>query len=139
MVEWHNEGLTPDDIQKIIREGRDKEDNTTFNDYGDYINYISKDNDRILSEHLDHDHSQCEPNQVTKDAIQEVIDELRKDRQERDDELTALVMETLEKNKPILDALGSDFDADGVAYWEKWEKKQDGDDGGLAQRGYNAG
>jgi hypothetical protein len=29
----------------------------------------------------------------------------------------------------VLDALGSDYDEDGIPYWE--------DDSGLAQRGYN--
>jgi len=137
MVEWHNEGLTPDDIQKIIREGRDKNDNTTFNDYGDYINYISKDNERILNEYLDHNHDECEPNEETKAAMdearefevqknamidfQEILDELRKDREERDERIYKLAIESIERNKDILDRLGSDYDEDGKPYWEKWE------------------
>ena len=146
MVEWHNEGLTPDDIQKIIREGRDKEDNTTFNDYGDYIKYIYKDNERILNEYFDHDHTQCEPNDETKAAMEEardfeinknatidfqqILEELHKDREERSDYLASIIIESMEKNKPILDALGSDFDENGIPYWEKWKdggrKESDG-------------
>ena len=137
MVEWHRKDLTPEDVQKIIREGRNKDDNTTFDNYGDYMNYINKDNDRILNEH---DHSQCEPNEETIEAMEEAVkdkpsfqdflDELRNDREERDDRIYNLVMETLEENKPILDALGSDFDENGVPYWDKWEnggrKESDG-------------
>lgn len=51
MVEWHRKDLTPDDVQKIIREGRDKNDNTVFNNYKDYLDYINKDNERILGEY----------------------------------------------------------------------------------------
>ncbi len=128
MVEWHNEGLTPEDIQNIIRAGRNKDDNTTFNDYGDYINYINKDNERIINEYLDHDHSKCEPNETTKSAFQEVLDELRKDREERDNRIYNLAIQSIEKNKPILDALGSDYDENGVPYWEKWTSKKIGDE-----------
>ena len=28
----------------------------------------------------------------------------------------------MEENKKILEALGSDFDEEGVPYWEKWGK-----------------
>jgi len=52
MVEWHNEGLTPEDIQKIIREGRDKEDNTTFESLPEYTQHVYKDNERILNDFL---------------------------------------------------------------------------------------
>lgn len=46
--DWHKPDLTAEDIQKIIREGRDKNDNTTFNTYEEYAKYIYKDNERIL-------------------------------------------------------------------------------------------
>jgi hypothetical protein len=122
MVEWHNEGLTSDDIQKIIREGRDKNDNTTFNDYGDYINYISKDNDRILGEYLDHDHSKCEPNEETIEAIKEAMDDTFISSVDGSEvKLEDIMKEVFRDNKEILDAIGYDYDEDGVAYWEKWE------------------
>ncbi len=142
MVEWHRPDLEPEDIAKTIREGREENDKK-FENYAEYVGYIGKDNDRILNEY-DHDHSKCEPNQVTKDALEEVWAELRKDRDERDayfDELLdeqgddifvssvdgsevtlkEIMEEVLEENIIILDKLGSDFDEDGVPYWEKWE------------------
>lgn len=111
MVEWHNEGLTPDDIQKIIREVRNKDDNTTFSDYGDYINHIRKDNDRILNEYLDHDHSECIPNEKTMKAIQEAMDDI----------FVSSVDGSESTLREILEQLGSDYDEDNTAYWEKWE------------------
>jgi hypothetical protein len=109
MVEWHNEGLTPDDIQKIIREGRDKNDNTTFNDYGDYINYISKDNNRIINQYNDHDHSKCAPNEETMKAIEEAMDDV----------FVSSVDGSESTLREILDKLGSDYDEDGIPYWDK--------------------
>jgi hypothetical protein len=152
MVEWHNEGLTPEDIQSIIRAGRNKNDNTTFNDYGDYINYISKDNERILNEYLDHDHSKCEPNETTKVAMEEALEShehiydcrnvcnicnqslttnlVREGREERDAHFDRLISEMLndKKNDEILKALGSDYDENGVPYWDKWTSKKIGDE-----------
>jgi hypothetical protein len=66
MVEWHRPDLNPEDIAKIIREGREENDKK-FDSYLEYVGYISKDNDRILN------------------------------------------------------ALGSDYDEDGIPYWKKWE------------------
>jgi len=119
MVEWHREDLSAEDIQDIIREGRDKEDNTIFDNYGDYVNYISKDNDRILEEH---DHSQCEPNETTKLTFEEVLEELRKEREER---LDWLIEDMFQRNKKTLDAIGSDYDENGIPYWEKWDYNND--------------
>ena len=104
---WHNPDMTPEDIQKIIREGRDKNDNTTFDSLSEYTEYIYKDNERILKSNID---------------PQSIADIIREDRDERDAHLESIIMESIEKNKGILDKLGSDFDEDGVAYWEKWEK-----------------
>jgi len=114
MVEWHNEGLTPDDIQKIIKAGRDKNDNTTFNDYGDYINYVSKDNERILNEYFDHDHFQCEPNEETIKAIKDAMDDV----------FVSSIDGSESTLREVLEALGSDYDEDGIPYWLK-EKDND--------------
>jgi hypothetical protein len=158
MVEWHKKDLTPEDIQKIIREGRNKEDNTTFDSLSEYTEYVYKDNERILE---DHDHSNCEPNDITKAAMEEAndmgdyipekvkfvnfqdfLDELRNDREERDEQLLNAIKEArgekfissvdgsehtfeeileemFEDNEEILDKLGSDYDEDGVPYWDK--------------------
>ena len=96
MVKWHRSNLDPEDIAKIIREGREENDKK-FETYAEYVGYIAKDNDRILNEY-DHDHSKCEPNELTKEAIEEAIN----------------------NNEEILDSLGSDYDKDNVPYWKKW-------------------
>ena len=114
MVEWHRPDKTPDDIQKIIREGRDKDDNTTFNSYAEYAEYIYKDNERILKDNGDYMKPSIDPSTIA--------DIIREDRDERDAHLESIIMESIEKNKHILDALGSDFDENGIPYWEKWEK-----------------
>ena len=113
--------------------------------------------------------------EVEKNAMidfQEVLDELRRDRDERDEHLASIISESrysfkniikdinmakkygddwvleeakksFEENKHILDALGSDYDEDGVPYWDKWTSKQIGDDfekdvlKDLEERGFN--
>ena len=100
MNDWHRPNLDPEEIAKIIRDGREENDKK-FETYAEYVGYIARDNDRILKEY-DHDHSQCEPNKLTKEAMQEAIDD----------------------NKEILDALGSDYDENGVPYWEKYKDQQ---------------
>lgn len=152
MVEWHRPNLDPEEIAKIIREGREENDKK-FDSYAEYADYIYKDNERILKGMEDKEF------EVEKNAMidfEEVLDELRKDRDERDDYLVSIVemnevdMDELiednmdetfissvdgsevsfkdvmkmvfKDNKEILDKLGSDFDEDGKAYWEKWEK-----------------
>lgn len=68
--DWkHDPSLSAEDIAKIIREGREYQDNK-FETYAQYLEYIAKDNDRILNEY-DHDHSKCEPNEITKEAMEE--------------------------------------------------------------------
>lgn len=69
----------------------------------------------------EHNHSECEPNEETKSAFQEVLDELRKEREDRFDEL---IERMFQRNKKILDSLGSDYDEDGIPYWEKWDKDE---------------
>jgi hypothetical protein len=66
LVEWHRPNLDPEDIAKIIREGREENDKK-FDSYIEYVGHIVKDNDRILN------------------------------------------------------ALGSDYDEEGIPYWKKWE------------------
>ena len=65
MAKWHRPDLNPEDIAKIIREGREENDKK-FDSYVEYVGYIAKDNDKIL------------------------------------------------------DALGSDYDEEGIPYWKKW-------------------
>ena len=35
----------------------------------------------------------------------------------------AYIRRIMEENKEILEALGSDFDEEGIPYWEKWGKQ----------------
>jgi uncharacterized protein (DUF1499 family) len=60
--------------------------------------------------------------EIEKNAMidfQELLDELRKDREERDERIYNLALESIERNKDILDALGSDYDENGIPYWRK--------------------
>lgn len=98
MNNWHRPNLDPEDIAQIIREGREENDKK-FDSYVEYVGYIARDNDRILDKY-DHDHCECEPNEVTKEAMEEAVKD----------------------NKEILDALGSDYDEDGIPYWERWKQ-----------------
>jgi hypothetical protein len=120
MVKWHNPDLDPEDIAQIIREGREENDKK-FETYAEYVGYIAKDNDRILNEY-DHDHSKCEPNETTKEAMIEAIKE------SMDDVFVSSVDGSENTLMEVLEALGSDYNEDGVAYWEE--------DGGMSQRGY---
>lgn len=80
----------------------------------------------------EHDHSKCEPNEITKAAMEEaktgktnfeeLLEELRKDREDR---LDWLIEDMFQRNKKILDSIGSDYDEDGVPYWEKWDNKNE--------------
>jgi hypothetical protein len=120
MIKWHRDNLDPEDIAKIIREGREENDKK-FETYAEYVGYIAKDNDRILNEY-DHDHSKCEPNETTKEAMIEAIKE------SMDDVFVSSVDGSENTLMEVLEALGSDYNEDGVAYWEE--------DGGMSQRGY---
>jgi hypothetical protein len=120
MAEWHRPNLNPEDIAQIIREGREENDKK-FETYAEYVGYIAKDNDRILNEY-DHDHSKCEPNEETKQAMIEAIKE------SMDDVFVSSIDGSESTLMEVLEALGSDYDEDGVAYWEE--------DGGMSQRGY---
>ena len=120
MAEWHKPNLDPEDIAQIIREGREENDKK-FETYAEYVGYIAKDNDRILDEY-DHDHSKCEPNEETKQAMIEAIKE------SMDDVFVSSVDGSESTLMEVLEALGSDYNEDGVAYWEE--------DGGMSQRGY---
>jgi hypothetical protein len=50
---------------------------------------------------------------------QTIADMIREDRDERDGHLESIILESIKQNKDILDKLGSDYDKDGIAYWEK--------------------
>lgn len=74
----------------------------------------------------------------------DILKELEKDREERYDSIVdniikqnedmsaeermAFIKDALkevEANQEVLDKLGSDFDEDGVPYWEKWDNKDE--------------
>ena len=113
MVEWHKPNLDPETIADIIREGREENDKK-FETYAEYVGYIAKDNDRILNKY-DHDHSQCEPNELTKEAMDEAIED------SMDDVFVSSLDGSESTLKEILEALGSDYDEEGIPYWKKWE------------------
>jgi ferritin-like protein len=113
MVEWHKPNLDPETIADIIREGREENDKK-FETYAEYVGYIAKDNDRILNEY-DHDHSQCEPNELTKEAMDEAIED------SMDDVFVSSLDGSESTLKEILEALGSDYDENGIPYWKKSE------------------
>lgn len=108
MVEWHNPGLDPQDIAEIIKEGREENDKK-FDSYSEYADYIYQDNERILKKHL---------------TLDWAIEELRKDREERDEYLLSIIEQSFIDHKNVLDKLGSDYDEDGIPYWEKWDKDE---------------
>jgi hypothetical protein len=116
MIKWHRGNLDPEDIAKIIREGREENDKK-FETYAEYVGYIAKDNDRILNEY-DHDHSECEPNELTKEAMVEAIKE------SMDDVFVSSVDGSESTLVEVLDALGSDYDENGVPYWLKAKQEQ---------------
>jgi len=116
MVKWHKPNLDPEDIAKIIREGR-KENDKKFETYAEYVGYIAKDNDRILNEY-DHDHSKCEPNEETKKAMRETIKE------SINDVFVSSVDGSESTLIDVLEALGSDYDENGIPYWNKYKEEQ---------------
>lgn len=115
MVEWHKPNITAEQILEALKEGREENDKK-FDSYADYADYIYEDNERILKDYGDY---------MDDKDYEETLNELRRDRDERDDQLFNMVLETLKDNQHILDALGSDFDEEGIPYWEKWEKKNE--------------
>jgi hypothetical protein len=116
MTKWHKPNLDPEDIAQIIREGREENDKK-FETYAEYVGYIAKDNDRILNEY-DHDHSKCEPNELTKQAMIEAIKE------SMDDVFVSSVDGSESTLMEVLEGLGSDYDDNGVAYWDKYKEEQ---------------
>ena len=112
MVEWHKPNITAEQILEALKEGREENDKK-FDSYADYADYIYEDNERILKDFGDY---------MDDKDYEETLNELRRDRDEKDDQLFNMVLETLKDNQHILDALGSDFDENGIPYWEKWEK-----------------
>lgn len=89
----------------------------------------------------DHDHSKCEPNEVTKKTLEEVMEEIRNEREERTDRIVESIVNqnedmsaeerlkfinSLFEDEFVMDVtekLGSDYDEDGVPYWEKMGNK----------------
>jgi hypothetical protein len=116
VVEWHRPDLDPADIAKIIREGREENDKK-FETYAEYVGYIAKDNDRILNEY-DHDHSKCEPNETTKEAMIEAIKE------SMHDVFVSSVDGSESTLMDVLEALGSDYDDNDIPYWDKYKEEQ---------------
>ena len=112
MNDWHRPNLDPEEIAKIIRDGREENDKK-FETYAEYVGYIARDNDRILKEY-DHDHSKCDPNEETIEAIKESMDDV----------FVSSVDGSESTLREVLEALGSDYDDDGVPYWEKYKDQQ---------------
>lgn len=44
---------------------------------------------------------------------------------ERSYKLKLAIEKMLEEHKELFEKLGSDYDQNGVPYWEKWKKKND--------------
>jgi len=66
------------------------------------------------------------------ETIAKIIREGREENDKKFESYAEYVGYIGKDNERILKALGSDYDEDGVAYWQKWEE-----DPSLTQRGYN--
>jgi hypothetical protein len=40
-------------------------------------------------------------------------------------QMRRIAYQVMKENEELLEKLGSDYDEQGVPYWEKWEKKED--------------
>ena len=65
---------------------------------------------------------------IDPETIAEIIREAREENDKKFDSYVEYAAYMVEKNKEILDRLGSDYDENGVPYWDKWTSKQIGDD-----------
>jgi uncharacterized alpha-E superfamily protein len=75
---------------------------------------------KTVVEKYDHDHSKCEPNEITKEALKEAMDDVFISSIDGSETtLREILKDMIEDNEEILKALGSDYDEDGVPYWEK--------------------
>lgn len=80
---------------------------------------------------------------ITSEQILEALREGREENDKKFDSYVEYATYMVKKNKEILDKLGSDYDENGVPYWDKWTSKQIGDDfemsvlKDLEQRGFN--
>ena len=72
----------------------------------------------------------------TPEDIQDILRTTRVDRDTADEDFASYIKRYVKDNDEILTALGSDYDETGIPYWLKWKEEED--DGGLAQRGYNS-
>ena len=64
----------------------------------------------------------------TPEDIQDIL-RTRVDKDIADEDFASYIKRYTKQNDDILNNLGSDYDENGIPYWE--------DDSGLAQRGYN--
>lgn len=125
MVEWHRPDLDPEDIAKIIREGREENDKK-FDTYREYVDYIVKDNERILKDYGDYiDPSLISIEEINEDDdLSELIDDNMDEKfissvDGSEISFKELMEIAFNQNKQVLDKLGSDYDEDGKPYWEK--------------------
>ena len=58
---------------------------------------------------------------IDPETIAEILREAREENDKKFDSYIEYAKYMVEKNKEILDKLGSDYDENGVPYWEKWE------------------
>ena len=58
---------------------------------------------------------------IDPETIAEILREAREENDKKFDSYVEYAAYMVEKNKEVLDRLGSDFDEDGVPYWEKWD------------------
>ena len=65
---------------------------------------------------------------ITAEEILEALREAREENDKKFDNYREYAEWMVEQNKGILDKLGSDYDENGVPYWDKWTSKQIGDD-----------
>ena len=71
----------------------------------------------------------------TPEDIQDIL-RTRVDKDIADEDFASYIKRYTKQNDDILNNLGSDYDETGIPYWLKWKEEED--DGGLAQRGYNS-
>ena len=58
---------------------------------------------------------------IDPETIAEILREAREENDKKFDSYVEYAAYMVEKNKEILDRLGSDYDKDGIPYWDKWQ------------------
>ena len=66
---------------------------------------------------------------MTPEEIQDYLRQNRVNKDVADEDFASYIKRYVKDNDELLQKIGSDFDEDGVAYWEE--------DGGMSQRGYS--